>query len=256
MAPEEIPAFEDARTAALESIPALLASLDERVLCALIENPSLDETHICLLLERKDLSGTLLDEIAKRKSWRANYRVRCALAGHPHTPRLVAMRLLRDLHLMDLVRISLLPSSPVELRRLAEERVLLQLPQLPLGQRIMLARRGSARVAGGLIAQGPQQVARIALDNSFLTESQLLRTLAKEKLSAQIVAAIAKHEKWSKLMNVRIALLRHPQSPVERVLSFLRDLPRRDVEDLLKLSRLPGSMRAHLRQELARREKQ
>ena len=256
MAPEEIPAFEDARTAAPESIPALLASADERVLCALIENPSLDETHICLLLERKDLSGTLLDQIAKRKSWRANYRVRCALAGHPHTPRLVAMRLLRDLHLMDLVRISLLPSSPVELRRLAEERVLLQLPQLPLGQRIMLARRGTARVAGGLIAQGPQQVARIALDNSFLTESQLLRTLAKENLSAQIVAAIAKHEKWSKLMNVRIALLRHPQSPVERVLSFLRDLPRRDVEDLLKLSRLPGSMRAHLRQELARREKQ
>jgi hypothetical protein len=255
MAPEEIPGIDDPRTAAPESIPALLASADERVLRALIENPSLDETHICLLLERKDLPGTLLDEIAKRKSWRTNYRVRWALAGHPHTPRLVAMRLLRDLRLMDLVRISLSPASPVELRRLAEERVLLQLPQLPLGQRIMLARRGSARVAGGLIAQGPQQVAKVALNNSFLTESQLLRTLAKENLSAQIVAAIAKHEKWSKLMNVRIALLRHPQLPVERVLSFLPDLPRRDVEDLLKLSRLPGSVRTHLRHELARRER-
>jgi hypothetical protein len=254
MAPEEIPGIDDARTAAPESIPVLLASADERVLRALIENPFLDATHICLLLERKDLSGTLLDEIAKRKNWRANYRVRRALAGHPHTPRLVAMRLLRDLHLMDLVRISLLPASPIDLRRLAEERVLLQLPQLPLGQRIMLARRGSARVAGGLIAQGPPQVVRVALDNSLLTESQLLRTLAKENLSAQIVAAIAKHEKWSKLMNVRIALLRHPQSPVERVLSFLPDLPRRDVEDLLKLSRLPGSVRAHLHHELARRE--
>jgi hypothetical protein len=255
MAPEEIPGIDDPRTAAPESIPALLASADERVLRALIENPSLDETQICLLLERKDLPGTLLDEIAKRKSWRTNYRVRWALAGHPHTPRLVAMRLLRDLRLMDLVRISLSPASPVELRRLAEERVLLQLPQLPLGQRIMLARRGSARVAGGLIAQGPQQVAKVALNNSFLTESQLLRTLAKENLSAQIVAAIAKHEKWSKLMNVRIALLRHPQLPVERVLSFLPDLPRRDVEDLLKLSRLPGSVRTHLRHELARRER-
>jgi hypothetical protein len=255
MAPEEIPGIDDPRTAAPESIPALLASADERVLRALIENPSLEETHICLLLERKDLPGTLLDEIAKRKSWRTNYRVRRALAGHPHTPRLVAMRLLRDLRLMDLVRISLSPASPVELRRLAEERVLLQLPQLPLGQRIMLARRGSARVAGGLIAQGPRQVAKVALNNSFLTESQLLRTLAKENLSAQIVAAIAKHEKWSKLMNVRIALLRHPQLPVERVLSFLPDLPRRDVEDLLKLSRLPGSVRTHLRRELARRER-
>ena len=256
MAAEESLRPEDARTAAPESIPALLLSANENVLRALIENPSFDETHICLLLERKDLSGTLLDEIAKRKSWRTNYRVSRALAGHPHTPRLVAMRLLRDLHLMDLIRISLLPASPVELRRLAEERVLAQLPQLPLGQKIMLARRGSARVAGGLIAQGPEQVARIALDNSFLTESQLLRTLAKEGLPAQTVDAIAKHEKWSKLMNVRVALLRHPHSPVERVLSFVPDLFQRDIEDLLKLSRLPGGVRSHLRHELARRKKE
>ncbi len=254
MAPEETPDIEAARTASRESIPTLLSSANENILRALIENPSLDETHICLLLERKDLPGTLLDEIAKRKSWRTNYRVRRALAGHPHTPRLVAMRLLRDLHLMDLVRISLLPASPVELRRLAEERVLAQLPQLPLGQRIMLARRGSARVASGLIVQGPEQVARIALDNSFLTESQLLRTLAKEGLPALVVGAIAKHEKWSKLLNVRIALLRHPHSPIERVLSFLPDLPRGDLEDLLELSRVPASVRAHLRDELARRE--
>jgi hypothetical protein len=255
MALKENSGIENARTAASESIPALLASADENVLRALIENPALDETHICLLLERKDLPGTLLDEIAKRKNWRTNYRVRRALAGHPHTPRLAAMRLLRDLHLMDLVRISILPASPVELRRLAEERVLAQLPQMPLGQRIMLARRGSARVASGLIVQGPAQVAKIALDNSFLTESQLLRTLAKEGLPAQTVAAIAKHEKWSKLTNVRIALLRHAHSPVESVLSFLPDLPRRDLEDLLQLARLPAGVRAHLRNELACREK-
>jgi hypothetical protein len=255
MAPEENLRIEDARTAASESVPALLASADENVLRALIENPSLDETHICLLLERKDLPATLLDAIAKRKNWWTNYRVRRALAGHPHTPRPAAMRLLRDLRLMDLVRISLLPASPVELRRLAEERVLAQLPQMPLGQRIMLARRGSARVAGGLITLGPEQVSRTALENSLLTEAQLLRVLAKDGLPAQTVAAIAKHQKWSGLMNVRIALLRHPRSPIERVLSFLRDLPRRDLEDLLQLARLSGSVRGHLRDELARRIK-
>ena len=242
--------------AAPEAIPALLASANENILLALIDNPSLDETHLCLLLERKDLSGALLGEIAKRKNWRANYRVRRALAGHPHTPRLTAMRLLRELHLMDLVRISLLPASSVELRRLAEERVLAQLPQLPLGQKIMLARRGSARVAGGLIVHGPEQVARIALDNSFLTESQLLRSLAKDSLPVEIVEAIARHEKWSKLMNVRIALLRHPHSPVERVLSFLPDLSQRDMEDLLDHSRLQEDVRDHLLGELTHRQQQ
>ncbi len=40
-------------------IATLLASANEEVLDALIENPCLDETHLCLLLERKDLPGTL-----------------------------------------------------------------------------------------------------------------------------------------------------------------------------------------------------
>src|SRR5258708_10318579 len=184
MAHDEISGPQDARTATPEAIPALLLTANENILRALIENPAFDETHICLLLERKDLSGTLLGEIAKQKNWRTNYRVRRALAGHPHTPRLAAMRLLRELHLMDLVRISLQTASPVELRRLAEDRVLAQLPQLPLGQRIMLARRAPARVAGGLVGLGPVQVSRIALHNSVLTESQLLGTLAKEALPA------------------------------------------------------------------------
>jgi hypothetical protein len=245
-----------ARTAPLESITTLLASTNKEVLDALIENPSLDETHVLLLLERKDLPGTLLEEIAKRKPWRASYRVRRALAAHPHTPRLVAMRLLRELHLMDLVRISLQPASSGELRRLAEERVLAQLPQLPLGQKLMLARRGSSRIAGGLIEHGPEQVARVALDSPYLNEAQLLKALAKEGLPVHTVAIIARHTKWSKLVNVRVALLRHPHAPAECMVAFVPDLPQGQIEELLGLSRLPAGVRDCLRQEISRRGKE
>ena len=244
-------AARSAHSAAAETIPGLLESGSEDVLRSLFDNPAFDETHLCLLLQRKDLPGLLLEEICKRKSWLAAYRVRLALAAHPHTPRLIAMRLLRELHLMDLVRVSLLPASTMELRRLADERVLTQLPQLPLGQKLTLARRGSARIAAGLVAHGPEQVARVALDNSFLTEAQLLKTLAKQSLSSRIVAVVAKHEKWCKLVNIRVALLRHPQVPSERVPALVAGLPRRDMEDLLELTRLPETVRAHLRDELA-----
>ena len=240
-----------ARTAAREAIPDLLASGNEEILRCLIDHPDFDETHVCLLLERKDLSGLLLEEISKRKTWRAAYRVRLGLAAHPHTPRLIAMRLLREMHLMDLVRISLLPTSPMELRRLADDRVLAQLPQLPLGQKLMLARRGSTRISAGLVADGPEQVSRVALDNPFLTESQLLKTLAKQALAARIVAVVAGHGKWSKLVNIRVALLRHPHTPADRVPALAAGLPRREIEDLLALSRLRESVRAHLRKELA-----
>jgi hypothetical protein len=253
MVPEDRPDMQAARTAAKEAITELLASSNEEILRCLIDNPAFDETQVCLLLERKDLSGLLLEEISKRKTWRAVYRVRLGLAAHPHTPRLIAMRLLRELHLMDVVKIGLLPTSSMEIRRLADERVLTQLPQLPLGQKLMLARRGSTRVAAGLVAHGPEQVARVALDNSFLTESQLLKTLAKESLPARIVAAVAKHDKWSKLVNIRVALLRHPHTPTERAPALVPGLPRREIEDLLDLSRLPEGVRALLREELANR---
>ena len=243
-----------ARSAAREAIPELLATGSEDVLRSLIDNPAFDETHVCLLLERKDLSGLLLEEISKRKTWRAVYRVRLGLAAHSHTPRLIAMRLLRELHLMDLVRISLLPTSSMELRRLADERVLTQLPQLPLGQKLMLARRGSTRIAAGLVAHGPEQVARVALDNSFLTESQLLKTLAKQALPARVVAVVARHDKWSKLVNIRVALLRHPHAPPDRVPALVPGLPRREIEDLLELTRLPEYVRVHLREELESRK--
>ena len=94
---------------------------------------------------------------------------------------------------------------------------------------------------GRIGAHRPDQVARIALDNAFLTESQLLKTLARETLAAQIVETIATHQKWSKLVNVRVPLLRHPHSPTECAAALAPDLPRREIEDLLGLSRLPGS---------------
>jgi hypothetical protein len=55
-------------------------------------------------------------------------------------------------------------------------------------------------------------------------------------------------------MNVRVALLRHPHAPFERVLSFLPDLPLRDLEDLLKQSRLPENVRDDVRREIASRK--
>jgi len=157
--------------------------------------------------------------------------------------------------LMDIVRISLLPTTPMELRRLADERLLSQLPQLPLGQKLTLARRGSTRVAAGLVAHGPEQAARIALDNSFLTESQLLKTLAKESLPARVLAAVASHAKWSKLVNVRVALLRHPHTPADHLAGLVSGLPRRELEDLLELSRLPQAVRGYLREQLSERMK-
>ncbi len=236
-----------------EELSQLLLTAGEEALRSLLDHPSLDETHVLLLLERKDLPSLILAEIAKKKSWVSSYRIRRALAMHPHAPRLAAQRALRDLHLMDLVRLSLLPSAATELRRLAEERILTQLLHLPLGQRIMLARRGPARVAAGLIQQGPEQVVRIALDNPFLTEAQLLKTLSRDSLPAGTLSCVARHGKWPQSAQVRMALLRHSHLSAKYVPQLAADLPRCDLEELLALARLSESVRDHLRAALQSR---
>lgn len=90
--------LDGARAASREEIPALLHHHDEKVLAALLENPQLEESHLLLLLEHGELPGSLLEAIARRKEWLRSYRLRRALAFHVHMPRLVAMRLARELY--------------------------------------------------------------------------------------------------------------------------------------------------------------
>src|SRR6516225_4997871 len=91
---------ERASSASGEELTALLHHPDTAVLLILLDNPALDETQLCILLERKNLASEILEEIARRKPLLKAYRVKRGLAFHPRTPRLVALRLLRDLYLM------------------------------------------------------------------------------------------------------------------------------------------------------------
>ncbi len=102
---------------------------------------------------------------------------------------------------------------------------------MPLGQKITLARRGPARVAGALLAEGHEQVVGIVLDNPNMNEAQILRALSRVRLPPAVVAAIGRHRKWSLSYNVRVALVRHPASVLATVLSFL---PQLTVNDLIR----------------------
>jgi len=236
-----------------DELTALLHHADAGVLLALLDNPSLEETQLCMLLERKNLPGEVVEEVAGRKPLLKSYRVKKALAFHPRTPRLVTMRLLRDLYLMDLVQITLLPGIPTELKRNAEDQLVSRLPQMPLGQKITLARRGPARLAGALLAEGHAQIVGIVLDNAYLTEAQVLKVLSREKLPPVVVHDISRHRKWSISYNVRLALVRHPLSPLATVLAYLPELTVSDLRELASPGIVPENLRKYLQAEVQRR---
>src|SRR5438094_3275792 len=244
---------ERARVATGEELAALLHHPSADVLLALLDNPALDEPQLCLLLERKDLPGEILEEVGKRKPLLKSYRVKKALCFHPRGPRLATLRLIRDLYLMDLVQLALSPAVPAELKRNAEEQLLARLPQIPLGQRITLARRGPARVAGALLAEGHPQVISVVLDNPYMTEAQILKALSREKLPAPVIPAIIHHRKWSISYNIRIALLRQPSAPLATILSYLPQLTVSDLRELAAPGIVPETLRRYIQAEVQRR---
>ena len=251
--PANEPNRESARKATGEELALLLHHHSPEVLLALLENPALDETQLCLLLDRKDLPAEILEEVARRKPLLKNYRVRRALAFHPRTPRLASLRLIRELYLMDLVQLTLLPGISVELKRNAEEQLVARLPQLPLGQKITLARRGTARVAGALLAEGHAQVLSVVLDNGSLTEAQVLKALSRERLPAGVVRAVAQHRKWSHTYNVRLALVRHPSSTLSTILAYLPELTVSDLRELAAPGIVTENLRKYLLAEIQQR---
>jgi hypothetical protein len=242
-----------ARSVSGDELDALIHEGDAEVLLALLENPNMQEPQVSRLLERLDLSAELLERVAKEGKWNSSESVRIRLARHPHAPRRVALSMLRQLFLFDLVRVSLLPSAPADIRRAAEELIVTRVPHLPIGEKLTLARRGPARVAGAVLAEGHPRVVKLALANSFLTESQVLKILAKEELPARVVVAIGQHPKWSVQYNVRVALVRHAETPVPALLAFLPDLTLRDLQDVAGLEQLTAHARKYVEQELARR---
>jgi hypothetical protein len=218
----------------------------KEVLVAFARNPNLQEPDLLRLLERKDLSPEVLREIAGHRQAARSYPVKLALARHPRTPRLISLPILKFLHLFDLVRVALTPAVPTDIKLAAEDNILKGVERIPRGQRIALARRGSGRVAAGLLLTEDRTLIQAILDNPFLTEAQVIRVLPLERLSAQVVEMIARHERWSRRYHLRLALVRNPKTPLHFVLKFLPDLAVNDLREVCLDRRMPAELRRYV----------
>jgi hypothetical protein len=242
-----------AREASTQEIALLAHDTNEAVLIALLENPQLDESHVRILLERLDLTSNVIGALALQPHWLKSEAIRFAIAVHPHTPRHVALTLVRQLFVFDLVQLALATTAQPEVRRLAEEALIAKIPQLPIGQKLTLAKRGPSRALGAILTEGHAQAVSAALTNPHLTESQILKSLSRSETPERVVGAIARHPRWSSSYNVRLALVRNRHTPLNVVLAFLPNLTMRDLKDISTLESLSPTLKTYIRREVARR---
>jgi hypothetical protein len=225
-----------ATTPSLETFIYNIA-LDELLRAA--ANPALTEDLAMSLLQRADLPVEVLERLSKNGSVLKLRKVKFALASHPHTPRRVSVPLIRQFYTFDLMKVSLTPSVPADVKVAADDVLISRLKTVTLGERLALARRGSSRIAGAMLLDGDARVMQIALENARLTEIFVIQAVLRPEAKAALVQAVAHHPKWSFRREIRIALLRTEYLSLARTLEFSHGLPAPLLRDLLHSSRLP-----------------
>jgi hypothetical protein len=235
-----------ARTADRPLIGTLLHHRSREVLEALLENPRLGEKQVAILLSRRDLAREIVARIAENREWMKSYPLKLAVVRHPRTPRHLALPLLKYLYLFDLLTVAATAGTPSELKRQAEEAILLQREGLALGQRLSLARRGSNRIAAGLLLDSDRRVIDAALLNPAMTEHAVTRALLDQKAQAALTAAVVDHDLWSARYGVKLALLRAHHLSLGQAMSILPELAHADLDDIADDPRVRSVLRAYV----------
>ena len=181
------------------------------------------EDQALALLQRRDLTADMLAALARKPEVMKSRKVLLALIGHARTPRHVSIPLLRRVFVFDLMQVALTPGIAADLKRAAEDQLLVRLETLSAGEKTTLAKRASGRVAAGLLEDENSRVVTPALDNAQLTEPLVIQALMKPSAPAVLFELVSEHRKWCLRPEVQLALLRSEKTPLARAQEFARN---------------------------------
>jgi len=225
-----------------DNLFTIIQDSSEEVLLTALRNPALDHQHLLILLKRRGLER-VITEIYASKRYIDVYAVKFALVAHPDTPPHIAQTLLPLLYIFDLLKLCQKPGVSPDIRLAAERKIVQQIPTQPLGNKLTLARRGTAPVLDALLREGVQNVVEICLGNPHLKEGSLYQFLASSRASADNVSMIARHSRWRSRPNIRLAILKNPRTPLDIFVALLPGLSPAIAQDLLTSSRLTAAQK-------------
>ena len=243
-----------ALTTGKEDLYQVLQDPAMEVLGALLKNPALDQLHLLALLKRRDLSEEVLRGIHRLAIVAESHELKVALAHNPHIPAPVLARLLPHLYLFELVNLCLLACVTPDQKTAAERAVIQRLPGTQLGNKLTLARRGTALLVETLLKEGDPRLMEACLDNPHLKESAIFTFLNGASASAETISTVARHSRWKHRANIRLAILRNIKAPEIWFNVFLPQLSLSDLKGLLLSNRLAPPRKKLVQDELTKRK--
>ena len=195
------------------------------------------EEEALALVKANNSGAESLASIARSGIARKSRKLQFALLAHPRAPRHLLFPLLRGMFPFDLMKVALTPQTAADLKRAAEEQILLRLESLTLGERISLARRASARVVAGLLADSDGRVLSAALGNSHLREPSLRAALMRRNARPILFDLVSSHPVWSQNRELQVVLLSSENTPIEAARRLARHFSRQFLDEILPSSR-------------------
>jgi hypothetical protein len=242
-----------ALTADRDEIFALLQGQPVEVLQAVLRNPAFDEHHLLALMKQRDLPQAVFTTVYASKRLIESSPVKFAMIVNSGIPAHIAVTLLPQLSVFELLKICLIPGCTPD-QRLAAERVIIQrIPTQPLGNKITLARRGTSAVVEALLREGVPPLVEACLDNPHLKEGSVHQFLHASTATAETISMVARSARWKGRPNIRLAILKNPRTPSIWYTLLLPGLPLSTVRDLLSTPRLTSAQKELIRKALGGR---
>jgi hypothetical protein len=186
------------------------------------------------------------------------------LLNHPRTPESIREFVAQALHLPVPVivpeegSVSALEEESHEKEWIEKRRVqsLFQTVQkLKVGEKILLALRGSKEIRTLLMRDSSREVIMTVLDNPKMTDSEI-EIIAKQKTTPDdILRKIAKKREWLKNYAIVQSLVSNPKTPISIAMSLLPRLRDKDLHLLEKNRNVSEAVRATVKRTLALKEK-
>lgn len=214
-----------------------------------LENPALDTRLALLVLRNPALRADQIRRLSADGRLMSAHEIRAAIVTNPSTSSTLASDLLPHLFWRELARVADDNRLRPPLRRRAEQILAGRVSELSAGEMTSLARLGSRPVIRALLGASDARVTSALLTNPRLVEDDVLRICRSRTAKPEVVATVARSERWICRRDVRLTLARNPVLPVAEALHCLAGLPRPDLE---RLSRERG-LRPLIRAAAARR---
>ena len=223
------------------------------VLLAAVRNPAFDEHHLLALMKQRELPQAVFSTVYANKRLIESNQVKFALVTNPDIPAHLAVTMLPQLTIFELLKICLMSGIAPD-QRLAAERVIIQrIPTQPLGNKITLARRGTSAIVESLLREGLPTLVEACLDNPHLKEGSVHQFITASTSTAETISMVARSGRWKGRPNIRLAILKNPRTPAIWFTLFLPGLPRSIIRELLSVPRLTSAQKDLVRQALGSR---